>query len=96
MNAKACFIQALRQTKLPADRLEEADAVMKKWVAPYLHHDAAVDPGTVLVDEVDPETFEHRTVERQIHAPRSVRPFNFGPAAVRDLANHIRRELKLK
>ena len=96
MNARECFIQALRQTKLPADRLEEADAVMKKCVAPYLHHDAAVDPGTVLVDEVDPDTLKHRTVEHQIHAPRSVKPFIFGPAEVQDLARHIRRELRLR
>ena len=96
MNAKACFIQALRQTKLPADRLEEADAVMKKWVAPYMSRDATMDPGKVLVDEVDPETLEHRTVERQIHAPRQVRPFVFGPAEVQDLARHIRRDLRLR
>jgi hypothetical protein len=96
MNAKACFIQALRQTKLPADRLEEADAVMKKWVAPYLHRDSTVDTGKVLVDEVDPETLGHGTVEKQLHPARQVRPFVFGPAEVQDLARNIRRELKLR
>ena len=98
MNAAECKRQAVSQVHFPQefDRYAALDAVITEWMAPYVARDSTVDPGTVLVDEVDPETFEHRTVERQIHAPRSVRPFNFGPAAVRDLANHIRRELKLK
>jgi hypothetical protein len=96
MNAHKCFIEALRQTKLPANRLEEADAVAAKWIAPYVARDATMDPGVVLAEEVDPETFEHRTVEKQLHPARQVRPFVFGPAEVRDLVNHIRRELRLK
>ena len=98
MNADECKRQAVLQFHVPAsfDRYAELDAAVAKWMAPYVARDAVMDPGTVLVDEVDPETFEHRTVETVIHAPRQVRPFVFGSAEVRDLANHIRRELRLR
>lgn len=98
MNAAQCRQQALNQIRFPAefDRYVALDAVVRDWMAPYLHRDASMDPGIVLVDEVDPETFEHRTVEKQLHQARQVRPFVFGPSEVQDLARHIRRELRLR
>jgi len=98
MNAMECKRQAVRLARLPADfdRYAGLDAVVREWMAPYEQRDATVDPGTVLVDEVDPETFEHRTVERQLHPKRKVRQFVFRPAEVQDLARHIRRELRLR
>ena len=98
MNADECKRQAVLQIHVPAsfDRYAELDAAVAKWMAPYVKRDSTVDTGTVLVDEVHPETFEHMTVEKQLHPARQVRPFVFGPAEVRDLANHIRRELRLK
>lgn len=73
-----------------------ANAAIEKWMEPYKRRDATVDTGTVLVDEVDPETFEHRTVEKHLHVQRLIIPFNFGPAEVQDLARNIRRELRLR
>ena len=96
MTTNECKRQAMRMSGVARGREVEAQAAVAAWMAPYVARDAVVDPGTVLVDEVDPETFEHRTVERQIHAARSVKPFVFGAAEVRDLANHIRRELRLR
>ena len=98
MNADDCKRAAIAQIHFPAefDRYWALDSVCSRWFVPYKRRDSTVDHGTVLVDEVDPVTLEHRTVEKQIHAPRPVRPFVFGPAEVRDLANHIRRELRLR
>lgn len=98
MNADRLQDQAVNQIRFPLefDRYAELDAAISKWLAPYVARDATVDPGTVLVDEVDAETLEHRTVEKQLHPARQVRPFEFGPAEVQDLANHIRRELRLR
>lgn len=96
MNASECRKQAFLVAKVPSNRMDEADSAADRWASGYMHRDATVDPGTVLVDEVDPETFEHRTVEKQLHPARKVRPFVFGAAEVRDLANHIRRELRLR
>ena len=96
MNANECRRQALIRAQVHIERLDEADLAADKWAFSYLHRDSTVDTGKVLVDEVDPETLEHKTVEKQLHPARQVRPFVFGPAEVRDLANHIRRELKLR
>ena len=98
MNADECKRQAVLQIHVPAssDRYAELDSAVAKWIAPYVARDATMDPGVVLVDEVDSGTFEHRTVEKRLHPARQVRPFEFGPAEVQDLANHIRRELRLR
>ena len=98
MNASECKRQAMNYVRFPAgfDRYAELDLIVQKWMAPYAERDSSVDAGVVLVDEVDPETLEHRTVERVLHAPRLVKPFAFGQAEVRDLANHLRRELRLR
>ena len=98
MNSTACKREALKLVRFPEyfDRYAGLDAVVRDWMAPYVARDAVVDHGKVLVDEVDSGTFEHRTVEKQLHQARQVRPFVFGPAEVQDLANHIRRELRLK
>ena len=96
MTAEECRRRALSLAGIPPEWEMVANAAIEKWMAPYRDRNAAVDPGTVLVDEVDPETFGHRTVEKQLHPARQVRPFVFGPAEVQDLARHIRRELRLK
>ena len=98
MNASECKRQAMNYVRFPAgfDRYGELDAIVAGWMKPYAERDSSVDAGVVLADEVDPETLEHRTVERVLHKPRLVRPFLFGPAEVLDLANHLRRELRLR
>ena len=98
MNADECRRQALNYVRFPVgfDRYGELDAIVAGWMAPYMDRDGVIDPGVVLVDEVDGETLEHRTVERVIHGPRVVRPFVFGAHEVIALSNHIRRELRLQ
>ena len=80
MNADECKRQAVNQIRFPSefDRYAELDAAVAKWMAPYKRRDSTVGAGVVLVDEFDPETFEHRTVEKQLHPARQVRPFVFG------------------
>ncbi len=62
---------------------------------PLTNRDATIDPGLILVDEVDPETGEHRTVERRIHPPRRVAPYNYGAQDVLWLEREIRRRAGL-
>lgn len=95
MNARQCFIQALRQAKVAADRLEEADAATAKWMAPYVQRDGTVDDGSGQVYVTDPETRAQVLKEVQLHPERPVKPYVFGPGEVKSLANHIRRELRL-
>jgi hypothetical protein len=96
MKAEECKWRALALAGVRPEQKELAQLSIDAWMAPYEERDATVDPGVVLVDEIDPETGRHRTVERQLHPARLVRPFVFGPSEVRDLVNHIRRELRLK
>lgn len=96
MNASECKRQAMMWARVPVGREGESDLAADRWLSEYVDRDSTLVPGTVLVDEIDPETLEHRTVERVLHAPRLVKPFAFGHAEVRDLANHLRRELRLR
>ena len=96
MTADECMKRALRQAQVRNEFRQQAEYAAIAWMAPYEARDATMDPGVVLVDEVDSGTFEHRTVEKRLHPARQVRPFNFGSAEVLSLANHIRRELRLR
>lgn len=95
MNAESCKREAIKMARVGIGQFADAEVAADAWLKPYADRDATVVDGKMLVDEVDQETFEHRTVEHQMHAPRRVRPYMFGVADVRSLANHIRRELRL-
>ena len=85
----------MARAKVPAERAAEASVAADRWLEPYVKRDETVVDGKGLVDAVDPETGKHSTREVQLHAPRKVAPFWFGPAEVEELARAIRRELKI-
>ena len=62
---------------------------------PMTKRDQTIDPGVVTEDRFDPETFLHSTVTTQIHPPRPVAPYNYGPTDVLWLEREIRRRAGL-
>lgn len=97
MTQDQCIEQAIGRIgrigrNVPRQMLE---AFAQEALAPMTMRDRTIDPGTVTADEFNPETFEHRTVTRQIHPPRPVAPYNYGPLDVLWLERELRRRVGL-
>lgn len=95
MTQDECIRQAIRRigrTQVPnASLLQFASEALE----PLTKRDATTVDGKATSEKYDRATFSSKTVEFQLHAPRLVRPYRYGPADVLWLEREIRRRANL-
>lgn len=95
------LVELKKATRARLRRVENAiggDAVEKlldEILEPYAQRDSTMHDGTGLVDQVDEETGEHRSIPIQFHPPRPVAPFVFGPESVVWLEREVKMRARL-
>ena len=91
MTQDDCIKEAIRRigrTHIPAAVLME---YARESLEPLTRRDQTMTDGKGFAEKYDRATFSSSTVEVQLHAPRLVAPYRYGPADVLWLAREIRR-----
>jgi hypothetical protein len=97
MTQDQCIQQAIGRVGRIGRQIDRAvlEGFAKEALEPMTKRDQTIAPGTVTEDKFDPETFTHTTVTRQIHPPRPVAPYKYGPLDVLWLEQELRRRAGL-
>ena len=100
MTQDECIKQAINRIKhvKHVDRTRELETwtqFAKEALEPLTKRDVTVVDGKATAEKYDRSTFSSSTVEVQLHAPRQVQPYKYGPADVLWLEREIRRRAGL-
>ena len=95
MTQQECVDAAIRRVgtnRVPRGNLLQFAA---EALGPLTRRDETMVDGKGTVENFDRATFKSETVEIQLHRPRHVAPYRYGPADVLALEREIRRRVTI-
>ena len=97
MTQDQCINQAIGRIGRIGRRIDRAvlAGFAVEALEPFIKRDQTMVDGKGYAEKFNPETFTSETVAVQLHRPRQVAPYNYGPQDVLWLEREIRRRAGL-